>query len=71
MRFLIGLGCVALVTVVLLVQPAPKPPVETVDTVAGCVRKYWPGKPIEQWIDTPDMDAVCRSIMNNARQGNR
>jgi hypothetical protein len=69
MKFLVALGAIA-ATLILLVDPAPRPPVETVDTVAGCVRKYWPGKAMHEWIGTEGMDPVCRSIVNRAREGN-
>lgn len=71
MRFLVGLGCVVSATLIFLVDPVRQPPVETVDTVARCVQKYWRGKPIEQWTDAPDMDPACRAIMNKAREANR
>ena len=71
MRFLIGFGCAVAATVLFLVEPNPKAPVETVDTVASCVRKHWQGKPVEQWADAPDVAPVCRSILNHAREANR
>jgi len=52
MRFVIGLGCVVDVTLGFLVDPTPEPPMETVDSVADRVRKYWPGEPIEKWAKT-------------------
>ena len=70
MRFWLGLGCVVVPILLLLVDPYPKPPAESVDAVAGCVQKYWRGKPIEQWTDATDMDPSCRSILNKAREAN-
>jgi hypothetical protein len=71
MRFLFVLVCVIAPTLILLVDPVPKPPMQTVDTVAGCVDKYWRGTPIEKWNDAEDMEPVCRSILNKAREANR
>jgi hypothetical protein len=71
MRFLIGLGLAIAATLILLVDPVRQPPAETVDTVAGCVERYWRGEPVEKWTDTPDMDPVCRSIMHKAPETNR
>jgi hypothetical protein len=70
MWFLLGLGCAILAVLIFLVQPNPPTPVETVDTVAECVEKYWRGKPIEKWPNADDMDPVCRSIMNKAMEAN-
>jgi hypothetical protein len=70
MRFLVILGCAIGATLVALVDPTPKPPMDTVDGVARCVQKYWLGKPIEKWTDA-EGDPVCLSIMNKARETNR
>jgi hypothetical protein len=70
MRFVIGFGCAIVPVLLFLVDPAPQA-VESVDTISTCVRKHWRGKPIEQWAETPDMDAVCRSILRLAREANR
>ena len=61
------LGCAVATILILLVDPSRQVPMETVDTVAGCVEKYWRGKPVEQWTVADDMDAVCRSILQEAR----
>ena len=66
MKYVI-LGCVVAGILVLLVDPSRQVPVETVDTVAGCVEKHWRGKPVEQWTATADMEAVCRSILQEAK----
>ena len=71
MRFLFVLGCVIVPTLIFLVDPKPKPPMQTVDMVAGCVEKYWRGTPIEKWNDTEGMEPVCRSILSKARGANR
>ena len=70
MWFLVGFGCAVTVVLVLLVQPDPSEPIETVDTVAGCVEKYWRGKPVEKWTNADDMDPVCRAIMNKSLEAN-
>jgi hypothetical protein len=49
MRFLFVLGFVIMPTLIFLVDPMPKPPIETVDTVRGCVDRYWRGTPMEKW----------------------
>jgi hypothetical protein len=61
------LGCAVAAILILLVDPSRQVPMETVDTVAGCVEKYWRGKPVEQWTIADDMDAMCRSILQEAR----
>jgi hypothetical protein len=66
MKYVI-LSCAVAGTLILLVDPSRQTPRETVDTVAGCVEKYWRGKPVEQWTVADDMDAVCRSILQEAR----
>ena len=71
MRFLFVLVCVIAPTLIFLVDPTPKPPIETVDRVARCVEKYWRGMPMEKWNDAEDMEPVCRSILNKVREANR
>jgi hypothetical protein len=71
MRYFIGLGCVVVPLLLFLVDPTPRTPAESVDNVTACVRKHWQGKPIEEWTDAPDLDAVCRSILERAREANR
>ena len=71
MRFLIVMGFVIVPALILLVDPMPKLPTETVDTVAGCVEKYWHGTPMEKWNDAEGMEPVCRSILSKARGANR
>ena len=71
MRFLFVLVCVIVPMLIFLVDPMPKPPMETVDTVAVCVEKYWRGTPMEKWNDVEDMEPVCRSILNRAREATR
>ena len=66
MRYVI-LGCAVAGTLILLVDPSRQVPVQTVDTVGTCVDKYWHGKPVEQWTVADDMDAVCRSILQEAK----
>jgi hypothetical protein len=66
MKFLIAFGCAIAATLILLVDPRPERPVETVDTVASCVQKYWHGKPIEKWNTVEGMDSTCRAIMARA-----
>jgi hypothetical protein len=66
MKFLIALCCAVVATLVLLVDPTPETPVDTVDTVTDCIRKYWSGKPIEKWTDFEGMDSACRSILARA-----
>jgi hypothetical protein len=61
------LGCGVAATVILLVDPTRQVPPETVDSVAGCVEKYWRGKPVEQWTVASHMDANCRALLNEAR----
>jgi hypothetical protein len=56
---------------ILLVDPRPKPPAETVDAVAGCVEKYWRGIPSEKWNDAEGMEPACRSILSKAREASR
>ena len=66
MKYVI-LGCAVAGILVLLVDPSRQVPMETVDTVAGCVDKYWRGKPVEQWTATDGMEAACRSILQEAK----
>jgi hypothetical protein len=67
MRFLIILCCTVSTALILLVQPEP---VQTVDTVAECIEKYWRGKPPEKWTAVEGMDRVCRSVMESATHSN-
>jgi hypothetical protein len=71
MRYLIGFACAVVPLLLFLVNPTPRPPGETVDSVTACVQKYWRGLPVEQWTDAPHMDPVCRSILERAREANR
>jgi hypothetical protein len=71
MKYLLALGVAIAATLVLLVDPTPEPPMETVDTVAECVLRYWPGKPIDKWMPAEGMDPVCKAIMNRAREVDR
>jgi hypothetical protein len=71
MRFLLVLGGMIVPVLILLVDPRPDPPAETVDTVAGCVEKYWRGIPPEKWNDADGMEPICRSILSKAREANR
>jgi hypothetical protein len=71
MRFLFVLVCVIAPTLILLVDPTPKQPIQTVDTVARCVDKHWRGTPIEKWNDAEGMEPVCRALLNKAREANR
>ena len=66
MKYLV-LGCAIAATLILLVDPTRQAPLETIDRVAGCVEKYWRGKPIEQWTVADDMDATCRSLLTEAK----
>jgi hypothetical protein len=66
MKYII-LGCVVAGILILLVEPSRQVPMETVDTVAGCVERYWRSKPVDQWTDADNMDAVCRSILQEAK----
>jgi hypothetical protein len=61
------LGGVVAATLVLLVDPTRQAPMETVDTVAGCVDKYWRGRPIDQWTVADHMDAACRALLQEAK----
>ncbi len=71
MRYFIGFACAVVPLLLFLVNPTPRPPAETVDSVTTCVHRYWRGLPVEQWADMPDMDPTCRSILERAREANR